>query len=1716
MKKNEIKQITKHFFLAIILLLGFTVLSCEIGLGPAVDMEAPKVTITSHQSNDSVPQSFSLQGTLYDNEGVTLFNIDFEDADLHYQIVPGQEWQKKTANSNGWQTVTSDDNNYCTQSDNTWNWSIVVNTDERTTSKTGHTYNLLAIAQDAMGNSGKESKVDLSLIVDSESPDVSVYKPEIFSNYLELKEAVDNNKYQLKDGNVISSLLNGTIQLFGRQDQALAFKALRIEFDNGQKEGSRSTPNSATSVESIEDILNLADAQISDAVKPTTYFAKTITGDELREWTLTVNPEEWATNASGIQNGLNTGLHIIRIISTSLSNSNAWQRKVLGYFLWYPEADKPWITISVGDDIEKDIGAYECYPGSNISGNIQDDDGITSFESIIYKKNDEDEYVLYEYPEYVNPKVHELPQTNSNEKSKYSAWTVETPVVNGKYKLYLKLVDMYGSTVETTKYFVASDVSAPRINITTPTENSSAIIDASGNINFQGTITDDGVLKSFAMVWLNPALRNDPDNKIKYLTGKEEDWSKADVGGYEDEDGNILYKFQLRDGQKEFNLNRTYNLFSDFKLGTTEDLLLIAQDFIFRASDGNKDTIKSITLTGDSIAPELSFNTITIGDVSQSISETPTFESFANNQTSVITGTWSDKFNQTVNNTSKVFPLEITWGTGDETQSTTVVPDENGTWSATINSAPRGGGTITAILQDFGGNKKTIQGAVRIETSDLALSRIGCLEDDASYGATTKGSTTKLHITLEFTKNTKVDTTGGVPYLELNTGNKATYKADYPGDYGDGKPVHVFEYEVKSNDTNVDKLKVTAIKANGAKWSDAAATDTTGAEATTTKIVNTNLTGNVNLDATRTITIDTKKPYIEKITCETANGWYNKDASVLLKMEFSENVTIENIGSLKLQFNHKNVPDDAEAEDCDFVSTTSTQESGAKYALFTYVVQDNDARNVNEANLELKAILHDGVVIKDAAGNTINENDWTPKTTPNFGNVVIDTTKPNPPSMVKTDGSAAWTPAQVITDEEGVSFKITGEKNSNGKGNTDIEYTTDGANWVPYIDGSTVTLSNNGNYTVKARQTDKAGNTSAESTAHSFIINKGELLSKITTTTPSGTYSRNTENKKIDGQLEFRTSITISKAATVTLNIKNGTNVTEKNVPIEECKTADAEGSVFTFKYDINNGDEINPAGFAQNETPVLDVTGWNLGTVKLNGKTASISFPASTSAKRLKANRTIKIFTGNPSIVTNGINFVEEGTENNKKVYLTIEYNRAISKVGGTITLTQDTSEGKYHVPTVLTAEEYNELIAINDIKATIQNAYKKGVNGAEINDDNTLTNNTETKYILDFDTNDTNEELVKAFTVDSDNTNKKTAKKHIVTIPVVADEVDIINKNTIKIDLNNAYKLPVKGADYSIDIPAEIVIDDGLNKNITITGNAPVLTSPGVEKPVIRINKPSYTIQNAGNTANANANMTVAQSAQMKIDCRTPDLDEIKYSVNPKISNGNNVVTVNERRTTPFETKKSDPTAPTTASTNYTLNNSIPLASGDTYQVNTYDNAYGVKIAIIATTKKGTASGTSYEYATRTVLKFNINSYWNTGSENNVTSTGLSSKQLKVWVMGGDAPYGGNSKDPFPLSWSDPSHFKLMRGSFTTDNMKSQWYLVMWDISSATFHGFAIGTVPSDADSNGPDEWIPAENSWVTQKMNYILYPGETLIMDTANTNPSFWFRPKNRTTR
>ena len=845
-----------------------------------------------------------------------------------------------------------------------------------------------------------------------------------------------------------------------------------------------------------------------------------------------------------------------------------------------------------------------------------------------------------------------------------------------------------------------------------------------------------------------------------------------------------------------------------------------------------------------------------------------------------------------------------------------------------------------------------------------------------------------------------------------------------------------FKYIVEAGD-DTKKLLVSKINNNECTWQDLNTKD----EYIMPDDVIAGLDKTKKLDS-RNIIIDTGSPFINNIQCLSKEDDYKVGTSLMFKIEFNEDVSINSVEKLKLLF--KNFTPYGSFE---------TKQTGSKTILITYNIAEGD----NVTQLQFDSVSSDNVIIKDNANNSWSWSSEDYK--PDFSNISIDTDRPLEPTFtIKDKNENVIINNDVVTDEvlfendNGLGVELLGEQGN-------LWYSLDGGStWTKYSEK--LTLTNNGSYKICAKQIDRAGNESITTEVTTITIDKGALLKKISATNPNGTYPA---GKTINGYLEFRDTVTIPKDASVILKNLGS----EKKWIINEAKNGVATGSKFTFDYLISDGESTS--------SNKLDVSVDFKVTYK--GVEKTITTPVS----NFISNKEIYISANKPSISSVNI------TGEDENAILTVEFSKEVSKGSGTITLTQDSDS--FRVPTVLTVAEYNDLKAI--LGSIIDTYYIPGVNGATLNSDNTLTPDTSTKYILDFTYDNTDETLCSLFTG---------KKLHVVEIPIYSSAVSV-SGSTLTAKLTGEFKLPVKGAEYSVFISEGAVKDSVENENELYTATK---TAPGVENTEIRIEKKGYKITNVGDLLKSDVNMP--ETAQMKIACQTPG-SSIKYGKNQRSSTH---VVIND--CSYHDTKTADVTIPI-INENYT--GIITLGTSRL----TFDTAKGMKFAIAAQASKGTTeSEVAYEYAARTVLKFDIgNKYRNADDQGgndqdnygNFKSTKIGAyvSQLTVWIIGGDSDSGGNTIDPFPLSWGDPSNFKMMKLDPGTDNnnritkdkttVKGEWYWITWDISAPTYHGFVAGDVPSDAQENGPSIWYAGECFYTPLKSYYILYPGETLYM-------------------
>ena len=1605
------KKQNTSFKLFSVLVAAFLIFSsCQIGLGSAIDLEAPEVFLTSHKDSDYVGQNFRLAGTASDNEKVKKLSIDFDEADIHFVLENGV-WKKKTSYTADWVTISADES-LATVDGKTVNWAIDVSTEE---AKSGidSTYIFTIVVEDFVGNSGKNSKLEGSLIVDENIPEISIKTPELFKTNTDL--TAEYEKLQLQDGNVLSQLLNGTLVLEGRQDSAASFKEFRIEFDNGIVDS-----KTVDSTNFDIPIGSVTTENISAAYpfeRSAIYYSKTLTVGkdnitDLRTWKINVVPSDWISAEKNPE--LATGKHKIRVVATGISSSNTWQRKVLGYFVWYPEADKPWITLYSGSNSLETVSGNQTYPSTKIFGLVQDDDGIANLTYSLEKRNSDGSFSSIKNNE-------ELILAEVNAKN--SQWNIESPAESAVYKLTVNTKDIYDNTDSITKYFNVLDVQPPKITLTVPESSSSILVSGSTKLKFDGTISDDGLIKKIKIVHLNPSSTA-LENKIKYINTAEEGWNLENAS---DSIGNFVYNLEVPQYDFDANtkiysykLNKEFDLFSDLKISESKPLVI--QSFVILAvDDAGGSTVYPIDINGDSEVPNLKLLSIKHNDKTYYFGDNSvTLPLIKKGDEATISGSWSDNSTNCWKLYDKIGNISLSWSNAEFYD----IQMQNGTWSAKVKNLPSSSSSITASLKDFANNEAIVSETIIIDKAEIGLERIGCENEDKSYSV---GS--EIILTLEFTKSAKfLNSQNKTPTLTLNNEKEAVYL-----DGNETSKIR-FKYTVEAKD-DIDKLLVSKINNNECTWQDLNTKD----EYIMPDDVITELDKTKKLDS-RNIIIDTVSPFINDIKCLSKESYYKFGTSLMFKIEFNEDVSINNVENLKLLF-----------KDFDPKGSFETKQTGSKTILITYNIAEGD----NVTQLQFDSVSSDNVIIKDNANNS-----WTSvDIEPDFSNISIDTEVPNIPNITIKDKSGTdIVNNDVVTDEtlfengNGLGVELLGEQGN-------LLYSLDGGStWTEY--SGKLTLTNNGSYKICAKQIDRAGNESSVARLGSGEREKLVHLEKISATNPNGTYPA---GKTINGYLEFRKTVTLPAGAKVKLNVGKSVEITNP----------ETEAQTFNFKYPVEEGDLVDD----------LDVTELLFDSVTLDGFNVPVDLPES----NLATNKDIKILAGKPKAT----NVTIIGEDSN--AILTVEFNKPVLKGSGTITLTQDSDT--FRVPTVLTVAEYN------DLKATLGNAidtyYKKGVNGATLNSNDTLTPDTSTKYILDFSYDNDNETLCNLFINN---------KLNVVKIPIYSSAVSV-SGSTLTAKLTGEFKLPVKGAEYSVSISEGAVKDSVENENESYTATK---TAPGVENTEIRIEKKGYKIDNAGDLLKSDVNMP--ETAQMKIACQTPG-SSIKYGINQRSSTH---VVIND--CSYHDTKTADVTIPI-INENYT--GTITLGTS----VLTFDTAKGMKFAIAAQASKGTTqSEEAYEYAARTVLKFDIgNKYRNVDNQGTTLnednhgnfltpikdSNGNNSNvsKLTIWIIGGDSDSGGNTIDPFPLSWGDPSNFKMMKLDPGTDNnnritkdkttVKGEWYWITWDISAPTYHGFVAGDVPSDAQENGPSIWYAGECFYTPLKSYYILYPGETLYM-------------------
>lgn len=1572
------KSIKKLF---ITLLSIITVLSCQVGLGEAVDTIGPIITITSPEPNQSVQSSITVSGIAQDNIEINEILIEIEHQEgkvntLKYKI---KDLQLYCWNENDWQLQQSHN---ISGNKTQVNWSIdaiLKQEDEGS----GDDYDISVTVSDMFGNESKKSKDTRTVTVDFNEPKVAVNIPSLIGTNGAAETT--SKSYELRNSSILSQLYNGKFIMSGTQEEDGTCDHINIFIDSETSATDISMYENKT-MEEIKNNKTLLSYKIVDDKNQRIWE---------KEFDVNTFPEEYRTEK-----------HIVRVVTQSYDSAQNCETKIQGFFIIWNDADKPWVVADFGSKTSEKY--VDVQPSCELYGQAYDDDGLAEITINVYKEVDGGWAKLE-----TNSKV-----INLSEKSypTYYLWTVKSLSENVNFKAEVKCKDKYWSEnmsddekkfheSETVyQYMKVMDTNPPSLNINQTIDT--LPMTGTKTYTLSGTVEDDGEITDYIKI---VRIADNKDNtQVKYFSKDFEDWEQATENGYtvptlNETAGNKLWKIYL--GKEEVNgrkhkrtFSKTFNI-SDFGIDGTNQLFG-TQKFIVYASDtAGSATIELFTIAGDSEKPEIKIESIKVNN-NEPIDLTggnKTLEPFNPSDKVVLSGTWEDN-----SDVLKASNIKLSWEGINEDFGITVnynSDKKSGTWHTKALTPPAATtAVIYAEITDWAKNIGKDNTSFYVSSSLPKFERISADTPDGSYK---EGDVIKIY--MEFNKNVKF--TGGTPSLQLNTNKPATYSS------GDGTAKHIFIYTVAAGD-NTDFLEVSEINKDGITWQDV--------EVETAKIENKDMvlpTGNT-LKSNRTIIIDTASPIIDSIKFSTDDGYYSKGSEIFVTLKFNEEVKIENIDDLKIKFNSgENIKSD------------SVTKSEADSVLFKYKVEDGQ----NASGLSITGIEFGSCIVTDIAGNIMKVSDKNISAV-NAPKIIVDTTKPNKPVITGVSNNS------IIYSDDGATFDITWKEENGTK-----KYSLDGGKSVVDYKGP-VTLLNKGTYEITAYQEDEAGNKSDNAEPITITLDRGTVITSLTADKPDGTYKT---GQKIQIIVNYRKNVIVKTGSYLTLNTNPAQNAMYKS----------GSGSKkIYFEYEIKDGDSCSTDSLQPQEF-IGSITDENGIDIKDYTKLTSVISP-----NKFTDNKEIYVITQAPKV--NSAVFNDDGTK------CTITFSSKINKNYGNITFTQ--SKTGYRAPVVLTEAKYNSL------KTATKAYYDEGTNGANASGVSDLTK----KYILKYEYADTNETLVGLFTSESQE-NALSLK-----VPLYSKAVTI-KDNVMEIDISSAYKLPVKGAIYTITIPAALINDDISQTNAEATFEQ---TLPGCEEPVIRINKSKETI--------SGTIVTQPLTVNVKMSCQTPD-SEVYYVDGSKRYQEKNVITYLDKG---YDNSgmPAQPADPNSSGTKYVSEitgvGSQVIENGNKVSV---DIKEGVKVFYRAKGKVTSGSKTWWS-----------NDYYETAYKTVITATFEPGGQYSyLWLRGGDSVNGGVSTPKFPFSWntSEYSNVRAMKKIKNKD-----WYWVTWNISTTAYIGFLSGDMPDDASINGPKNWCWATQAFVGYKANTPIYPGESFQFNDIDRSGKIAFQGKHKESR
>ena len=557
----------------------------------------------------------------------------------------------------------------------------------------------------------------------------------------------------------------------------------------------------------------------------------------------------------------------------------------------------------------------------------------------------------------------------------------------------------------------------------------------------------------------------------------------------------------------------------------------------------------------------------------------------------------------------------------------------------------------------------------------------------------------------------------------------------------------------------------------------------------------------------------------------------------------------------------------------------------------------------------------------------------------------------------------------------------------------------------------------------------------------------------------------------IDIRLRFNKPLKFAGEGKPEIKLNNGAVVQmDTDTSAEKFPNLYTEGErEYSFKYTVEN----NVDREADKLTVAVDGFNLNGCTIADGDITRNMvnELTHSGSGANLGDRKTISISISNPKV--EGIDFVESTG------VLSITYSKKVKKNRGSITITQ---KDVTNVPPVLSESEYRLLVA----KAPgLKAFYESGTNGAT-GDAGSYVADTTPKYILKYDKKITDPVVLGLY---------KETKNHILSAEIGSNRVEFTvdgegKKSIVKVNFG-ANPLPCKGAEYEIEVPEGIVIEDvKIGTGLKSESKSTTITASGIETPVIRIKKTRATI-------GADYKAVQPKQTEFKYDCETPDVT-LTYAVQKYLRDR-------------FEIKGESDPSKDKCETGYKGKNpsGTPVTNSTVLGDNDYINGLEYEITVKAS-KTGFTPVVGKEVAKRTVIEIQ-------GMKTIVSD--LDSKPKNTWkpsecpgktglfIRGGSNIAGPNSIEGYPTTWDNSDwNSENGAGACLMSLEGENYYFVSWAITGDYYFRVLAGLMDEKTitDENGkgkgPKYGIYGQNNYIPGTNNHPVHGGGKVIVTST----------------